>query len=86
MVEQANLSSGNAFVPETGGWGSNLRLVISVAVLPVTCHCFILSKGAVLSGRNDAEMGPANITPFGVIQRVFLGFDFLAERAKKYLA
>ena len=49
-------SSGNAFVSGAGG----LRFK-SDAVLPTARHrCNISSKGAVLSGRNDAEMGPAN--------------------------
>ena len=41
--------------------GSNLGQVKSDAVLPTTRQrCDISSKGAVLPGRNDAEMGPAN--------------------------
>ena len=40
---------------------SNLRPVKSNIVLPTARHrCDISSEGAVLSGRNDAEMGPAN--------------------------
>ena len=43
------------------GRGSNLRPVKSDTVLPTARHhCDISSKGAVLPGRNDAEMGPAN--------------------------
>ena len=35
--------------------------VKSNAVLPMARHCCdISSKGAVLPGRNDVEMGPAN--------------------------
>ena len=42
-------------------WGSNLGPVKSDTVLPTARHrCDISSKGAVLPGRNDAEMGPAN--------------------------
>ena len=42
-------------------WGSNLGQVKFDTVLPTTCHrCDISSKGAVLPGRNDAEMVPAN--------------------------
>ena len=41
--------------------GSNLRPVKSEAVLPKTCyHCNISSK-AVLYGRSDMWMGPANL-------------------------
>ena len=41
--------------------GSNLGPVKSDTVLPTARHrCSISSKGAVLPGRNDAEMGPAN--------------------------
>ena len=41
--------------------GSNLGPVKSDTVLPTARHrCDISSKGAVLPGRNDAEMGPAN--------------------------
>ena len=41
--------------------GSNLGPVKSDAVLSAARHrCNISSKGAVLPGRNDAEMGPAN--------------------------
>ena len=40
--------------------GSNLGPVKSDTVLPTARHrCDISSKGAVLLGRNDAEMGPA---------------------------
>ena len=40
---------------------SNLRPVKSDTVLPTARHrCDISSKEAVLAGRNDAEMGPAN--------------------------
>ena len=42
-------------------WGSNLGPVKSNSVLPIAHHrCNISSKEAVLPGRNDAEMGPAN--------------------------
>ena len=41
--------------------GSNLGPVKSYTVLPTARHrCNISSKGAVLPGRNDAEMVPAN--------------------------
>ena len=43
-------------------WGSNLGPVKLDTVLPTARHrCDISSKGAVLPGRNDAEMGPANL-------------------------
>ena len=39
----------------------NLETVKSDTVLPTARHrCDVSSKGAVLRGRNDAEMGPAN--------------------------
>ena len=42
-------------------WGSNLGPVKSDTKLPTARHrCDISSNGAVLPGRNDAEMGPAN--------------------------
>ena len=42
-------------------WGANLRQVKSDTVFPTACHhCDICSKGAVLPGRNDVDMGPAN--------------------------
>ena len=42
-------------------WGSNLGPVKSDTVLPTARHrCDISSNGAVLPGRNDAEMGPTN--------------------------
>ena len=42
-------------------WGSILGPAKSDTVLPTARHgCDISSKGAVLHGRNDAEMGPAN--------------------------
>ena len=41
-------------------WGSNLGPVKSDPVLPTARHRCDISKGAVLPGRNDAEMGPAN--------------------------
>ena len=42
--------------------GSNLGPVKSGTVLPATCHCCdISSKGAVLLGRYDAEMGPSSL-------------------------
>ena len=42
-------------------WSSNLGPVKSDIVLPTVRHrCNISSKEAVLPGRNDAEMGPAN--------------------------
>ena len=41
--------------------GSNFEPAKSDTVLPTARHrCDISSKGAVLPGRNDAEMGPAN--------------------------
>ena len=42
-------------------WGANLGPVKSDTVLPTARHRFdISSKWAVLPGRNNAEMGPAN--------------------------
>ena len=42
-------------------FGSNLGPVKSDSVLPMIRHrCEISPKGAVLPGRNDAEMGTAN--------------------------
>ena len=42
-------------------WGSNLRPVKSDTGLPTARHrCDISSKEALLIGRKDAEMGPAN--------------------------
>ena len=42
-------------------WGSNLGPVKLDTVLPTARHRYdISSNGAVLPGRNDAEMGPAN--------------------------
>ena len=42
-------------------WDSNLGQIKSDTVLTTARHrCDISSKGAVLLGRNDAEMGPAN--------------------------
>ena len=44
--------------------GSNLRPVKLDTVLPTVCYrSDTSSKGAVLPGRNDAEMGPANSLP-----------------------
>ena len=41
--------------------GTNLGPVKSDTVLPTARHrCDVSSNGAVLPGRNDAEMGPAN--------------------------
>ena len=43
-------------------WGSNLGPVKSDTELPTVRHrCDISSKGAVLPGHNDAEMGPARL-------------------------
>ena len=51
--------------------GSNLGPVKSDTVLPTARHSYdISSKGAVLTGRNDAEMDPQPVTRFGVMQRV----------------
>ena len=42
-------------------WDSNLGPVKSDTELPTARHrCYISSKGAVLPGRNDAEIDPAN--------------------------
>ena len=42
--------------------GSNLGHVKSDTPLPTARHhCNILSKGAVLPGRNDTDMAPANL-------------------------
>ena len=50
--------------------GSNLYLVKSDTVLPLLSADAISSKVAILPGRNDAEMGPANSSRFGAIQWV----------------
>ena len=43
-------------------WGLNIGPVKSNTVLPTARHrCGISSKGAVLPGCNDAEIGPANL-------------------------
>ena len=43
-------------------WDSNLGPIKSDTVLPTARHrCDISSKGAVLPGRNDAEIGPVNL-------------------------
>ena len=61
FLDSASRSSGNAFVSVTRGLRFNSRSVKSNSVLPTACyHCNISSKGAVLLGRNDAEMCPAN--------------------------
>ena len=40
---------------------SNLGPVKLDTVLRTACHrCYVSSKGVVLPGRNEAEMGPAN--------------------------
>ena len=48
-------SGDNAFVSEAGG----LRFK-SYLVLPTALHRSDISKGAALTGRNDAEMSPAD--------------------------
>ena len=54
-------SSGNAFVSGAGGLRFKARAVKSDTVLPTARHrCNISSKGVVLLGCNDAEIGPAN--------------------------
>ena len=61
QFEQRVWSSGNAFVSGAGGLRFNFRAGKSDTVLPTARHrCNISSKGAVLPGRNDAELGPAN--------------------------
>ena len=50
--------SDNAFVSGAEGPRFKSRTVKSDTVLPTACHrCITSSKGAVLPGRNDAEMG-----------------------------
>ena len=57
----ASWSSGNAFVSGAGGLTFKTQAGQSVTVLPMARHrCDISSEEAVLPGRNDAEMGPAN--------------------------
>ena len=59
--QKAGWFSSNAFFSGAGVRGSNLELVKSYTVLPTTYRrCDISLKGAVLSGRNDVEMNPAN--------------------------
>ena len=41
-------------------WGLNLGAGQSDTVLQTACYRYIFSKRAVLPGRNDAEVGPAN--------------------------
>ena len=41
--------------------GSNLGPVKSDTVLPTARHRYNVSSKAVLPGRNDVEMGPANL-------------------------
>ena len=67
--QPVNWSSGNAFVSEAVGQisGQSNQTVLSMA----RHYCDISSKGAVLLGRNDAEMGPCKlVTCLSVIQRV----------------
>ena len=62
-------------------WGSNLESVKSDTVVP-TAHrrCDIFSKGAVLPGRNDAEMGPANALYASAYYSEYdEGFDLIQE-------
>ena len=62
MVVPVCRSSGNAFVSESGGLRFKLWPVKSETVLSTVRHrCNISSKEAVLPGRNDAEIGPANL-------------------------
>ena len=42
-------------------WGSKLGPVKSGTVLPTACHSSNIFSKAVLPGRNDVEMGPANL-------------------------
>ena len=57
----ASWSSGNAFVSGAGDPRFNLGPVKTNTVLPTACHrCDISLKGAVLPGRNEAEVGPVN--------------------------
>ena len=57
----AGWSSGNAFVSGAGGLRFKSGADQIGHVLPAARHrCDISSKGAVLPGRNDAEMSPAN--------------------------
>ena len=60
-LQPASWSSGNAFVSGAGDLRFNFGSIKSDIVLPMAGHrCDISSKGAVLPGCNDAEMGPAN--------------------------
>ena len=56
----ASWSSGNAFISGSGGLSFKSRPVKLDAVLLTARHRCDISKGAVLPGRNNAEMGPAN--------------------------
>ena len=54
-------SSGNALVSGVGGLRFKSWVCKSDIMLPTACHrCSISSKGAVLLGCNDAEVGPAD--------------------------
>ena len=60
----ASWSTGSIIVSEAKVWGSNLGPVKPDMVLPTARYrCNISSTRAVLSGRNGAEMGPANSIP-----------------------
>ena len=57
----ASWSSGNAFVPGAKGLRFKSQAGQIEQVLPTARHrCDISSKGAVVLGRDDMEMGPAN--------------------------
>ena len=59
-------------------WGSNLGPVNSDTVLPTVRYRSDISKEAMLPGRNDAEMGPANSLHASVYYSEYIErFDFL---------
>ena len=59
----ASWSSGNAFVSGAGGLRLESRAGQIDLMLPTACHRYdVPSKRAVLPGRNDAEMSPANLS------------------------
>ena len=61
MALPVSWSSGKAFASGAGGLRFKSRGIKSDTVFGTTRHrCEVSSKGAVLPGRNDAEMGPAN--------------------------
>ena len=64
--------------------GSHFGPVKSDTALPTARHhCDILSKRAVLLGRNDAEMGPANLLQASAFHSEYNErFDFYSKNAQ----